>query len=88
MKSDLTETTSPTGKAVVGMYIGELIPEKYVLHYYEAIMEAIESGVALCSYEIGDRMFVARLNRVSDRRVKVARLDVTGLPLHEILGLF
>ena len=77
-----------TSEPVVGKYIGEVIPERYVLHFYQMIDQAIKIGSALCSYEIIDRVFVAELKRISDRRIKAKEKDVTGMCLHDILKQF
>lgn len=72
----------------MGQYIGELMPEEYVLHYYKAIDRALAKKSAICSYKIQERTFVAWLTRISDRRIKVLERDVTDIPFHDIFKMF
>lgn len=90
LKSDVTSEMSITGKALVGISVDEFLEQEDINHYIDCIKTTLATGVEICAYSIQKHDFVARMERISSRRVRVIEVDVTGLNkrLKDVLKLF
>ena len=70
------------------MYVGEILPKDEVRHFFDCMAKAMREGTALCPYEIGEKIFLARMERISDRRAKMIERNVTGLSFKQAVRLF
>ena len=70
------------------MYVGEILPKDEVRHFFDCMQKCLQDGTAICPYEIGEKIFLAKMERISDRRVRVIERNATGLSFKKALRLF
>jgi hypothetical protein len=79
LKSDVTAEMSITGKMLVGTCVDEFLEQGDINHYMDCIKAALTNGLEFCAYSVQEHDFLSRMTRIISRRVRVIKVDVTGL---------
>ena len=87
------QTTVPDDETVNGeplreRYVGEFLPKNQIMHFFDCLKRALSGKETFCSYILANHVFLARMEKISDRRVLVIERNVTGFTLTKAVMLF
>jgi len=83
----MTKESSLTNEEILYTYITDHVAKQDKDKVSAAIKKALETGRECLKFRIGQRILFARIARISDRRVRMDRWDITGMEVLDIFDL-
>lgn len=77
--SSVTERSSIFGVDIVCTYLTDYIYKDDVRILLDKLRVTLIKGHEVCTLRIRDRLLMCKLKRISDRRIKIDRWDITGM---------
>jgi len=87
-QSTVSSKNSVTGNDIVGTLICEHLQPDNVTPYLSKIKRCLEKGSEFCTFKIKCHLFLAKMERISNNRIRITEFEITGMSICEVVSLF
>jgi len=87
-QSTVSSKNSITGEDIVGTLICEHLQPDDVASYFLKMNRCAKKGKEVCTFRIKTHLFLAKMERISNNRIRVHEFEITGMTLDDATMLF
>lgn len=77
--STVDASSSIFGNDVIGTYLTDYTNKDDTEPFQRKLKDCLAKGSEVCTVHVGSRLLLVVLKRITDRRIKVVRWDITGM---------